>query len=806
MDKSKPNNFGEINLKYLIRKIYDRKIYFLASLVVCLSIAFFYIKVAPPSYEVGTSLLIDPSGKNRQLGESKYVDGRLGLIDSEKNLFNELAILKSYSLIEQAVKNLDFDISYFSGSNLSTREHYGYFPFEVELAKSYPQLYGAKFQIELIGPDKFKLSIEADEFTVSNPENNTRRELKKELNFSKTYSFDQDIRHDYFSFKIKKPNYEVSLGDFEDKKLFFHINSLEGLANEYYEKLKVSPVDIQASILTLTSTGASADKEITFLKALTNAFINRKLLERDEIAAGKENFIRTQLQSISDSLGKAEKTLENFKRGANAVDLTRSASNALDQLQTLETDRGQISLNIKYYRSLLQYVEDNDAIDKIVTPSVAGINDPMLSDNLLELKRLHSEKTRLEFYKGTKSYDLVLIGEQITNTTKALKENLRNLISAADLQFRDRNQRIAKYESTISQLPVNEKKLLNYQRESTLYGNMYNYLNQELAKTGIARAEDTSDAKVIDKPRQLGDGPVAPQTMVIMMLATIIGFLIPLVMVIFSDHSMDSIQQADQIVEYSGIPLLTQIGTFNNSLSTLANYKTDWDKEETFRDLSATLQYMIPDQENNVIGITSFAQGEGKTFCALNLAANYAKAGKKTLLIDLNFRNPVLARGLLLQDVFDLKHYLMESTVSVEKVTQEHQEIPNLSYIITKSAESNPHVLLSNNRLNTLISALKYEYDYIVIDTPAVGLVADYLLIAKYTDINLFITRKGISKIAQIDELETLVQKGMMKNPFIIFNGTSKKKNPARNYANVGEGVKEKKLIKWPMSFKRSVS
>lgn len=806
MDNSNSGSFGEINIKNLIKKIYDRKFYFLVSLIACLGLAYAYIKTTTPSYEVSTSILIDASGKNRQLGESKYVDGSVGSIDSEKNLYNEIAILKSYSLIQQALKDLDFGVSYFSGSGFKQKEHYGYFPFEVEQSFNSAQLYGGQFQVNFIGGDKFKLSIETKEFSVSNPANNSTREIKDKFEFSKTYSFDETITHDFFSFKIKKPASAVKLEDFENQDFFFQLNSDQGLANEYYEKLKVSQVDIQASILTLTVTGSSSEKEIAFLNAMSNAFINRELLERDEIAAGKENFIRTQLKSITDSLGRAEKTLEQFKRGASAVDLTRSASNALDQLQTLETDKGQISLSIKYYRSLLQYIENNDGIDKIVAPSAAGINDPMLSANLLELKKLHSEKKRLEFYKGAKSYDLVLIGQQIENTTNNLKENIRNLINASDLKLRDRSQRIAQFESTINQLPVNEKKLLNFQRESTLYGNMYNYLNQELAKTGIARAENTSDTKVIDKPRQLGDGPVAPQKMLIMMLASIIGFLIPLVGIIFSDGSLESIQQAEQIEQYSKIPLLSQVGNFNNALSTLANYKTDWDKDETFRELSATLQYLVPDQENNVIGITSALQGEGKTFCALNLAMNYAKAGKKTLLVDLNFRNPVLGRGLNLADISDLKTYLLDPNCSAEKVTQAHQDIPNLFYIVTKSAESNPHLYLSNNRLNTLVTALKYEYDYIIIDTPAIGLVSDYLLIAKHTDINLFIAKKGISKIAQLDELENVIQKGAMKNPFIVFNGSTKKLNPAKKYTTAGENNTEEKSSKWPLKFKRSVS
>lgn len=806
MDKSKKKNFGEVNLKNLFKQIYDRKFYFAASLFLCLALAYAYIKTAPPVFEISTSVLIDASGKNRQLGDSRYVDGGVGAIESEINLYNEMAILKSFSLVEQALKDVDFGVSYFSKYTLASREHYGYFPLEVVIAKGKPQLFGEKFKVELLGGDKFKLSIETKKFSVSNPENNTTHEVGNSLNFSQTYSFDQEIKHDYFNFTIKKPSYKVNTEDFEQHDLSFQINSLSGLANHYQSILKVSQVDIQASILKLDVSGPSADKEIDFLNALLNAFISRKLFEREEIAAGKESFIRDQLESISDSLSRAERKLENFKQGANAVDLTRSASNALDQLQTLETDKGQIALNIKYYQSLLQYINDNDAIDKIVAPSVVGIDDPILNDNLIELKRIHSEKTRLEFYKGAKSYDLVLIAEQITNTTNALKENIRNLISSADLQLRDRSQRIARLETTINQLPVNEKNLLNFERENTLYGNMYNYLNQELAKTEIARADEMSDTKVLDKPRQIGDGPVSPQKLLVMLLALIIGFLIPLLGIIFSDNASEGIQQVSQIEQYANIPVLTQVETFNNSLSTLANYKTDWDKEETFRNLSANLQYRVPDQENNVIGITSTLQGEGKTFCALNLAANYAKAGKKTLLIDLNFRNPVLVRGLNIQDMHDLKTYLTDNACSVEKVTQQHQHIPNLYYIITKTPENNPHQYLSNSRLHTLITALKYEYDYIIIDTPAVGLVSDYLLIAKYTDINLFITRRGVAKISHLDELETLIQKGQIKNPFIVFNGIAKNNNPAKHYANTGKTLAKGRFLKWPKTFRKSVS
>ena len=115
-NKIKGNTFSEVNLKVLINKIIDRKWLFASSLLICLSIAYIYNKIAHPIYEANSSLLLDPSGQSRTLGESKYVEGGVGLIGTEKNLYNEIGILKSYNMIASALEALDFEVSYYAGN------------------------------------------------------------------------------------------------------------------------------------------------------------------------------------------------------------------------------------------------------------------------------------------------------------------------------------------------------------------------------------------------------------------------------------------------------------------------------------------------------------------------------------------------------------------------------------------------------------------------------------------------------------------------------------------------------------------
>jgi len=774
MESPKINNLSsDLNLESLVKKIWEKKLLFAASLILCVGIAYIYGKFTPPLYEVKATLLIDSSGSSRKLGDSKYVEGGVGLIDMEKNLFNEMGILKSYSLMEKTMADLDFQVSYHVGKWYKEREAYGYFPFVVETVDTSAQLYGARFYVELLSDQRFRLSVKSKKFKVSNPATSSMREVERDFEFSEIFFFGKEVRHDYFHFTLKKPDYKVVQEDFEGQSLSFELHSIPGLAKAYSTKLDVQQVDINASILRLRSEGQVPQKEIDFLNKLSEHYIQSKLDERDDIAMSKEAFIREQLSGVTDSLAKAELRLEAFRRTAQAVDLTQTATNALNQVQNLQSSKAQLDLKAKYYNSLLQYLSDSNSIDQIIAPSAAGIDDPLLNENLLELKRLYAERSRLNYFKGAKSYDLEIINQQIRSTTRSLRENLRNLISSSQLAVNNLDNQISGYEGTISQLPNSEKQLLNYQRKSNLYENLFNYLSQELAKTGIARAEDIPDTRILDAPRMVGNGPVAPQKGMLITLGFLIGLILPLGMVIIQYSMDEKIQDITQLESFSKIPVAASIAhDFSGAKPTLTNEgNLEWQVQESFRDLCAKIQFLIPDPTQNIIGLTSTVPDEGKTFCSLNLGINFAKGGKKTLLIDSDFRVPSQLKedGALKKK--GLSDFLKDGAVSMDDIIHVNEYLPNLHYIPTKIEDfTNPQELLTNPRLESLIMDLKGVYDYIIIDSPAVGLVSDFLLVSRFIDIHLFVIRRKVSKLSFLNGLEKLRKKGKMKNTYLIFN------------------------------------
>lgn len=761
----------EVDLKSLLGKLSRYKFLFLVSTIICLALAFFYIKMATPAYEVGASLLIDPSGKSRLLGESRYVDGGVGIVEPEKNIFNEIGIIKSFGLIRQTVEELKFDVSYYVKTDYKEQEHYGSFPFEVVIDTTNYQIFDVPFFVELLSEEEYRLYTEAKNFEVTNIAAGSSFKVKDEFAVSKVYKFGEAVENDYFHFTLNRSEDKVVFKQFGEEELFFMVHDLDNVTNAYLENLEVNQLDIQSSILDIRIVGPVVEKEIDFLDRLSLNYIQAQLHERDQIALKKEAFIQEQLASISDSLAKAEQNLEAFRRNSQSVDLSQTASIALNQVQTLQSRQSQIKTNLKYFESQLKNLGDSSSAEMIIAPSVVGINDPILNENLLELKRLYSERNRLKFIKGSQSLDLELVDQQIENSTSQVRENLRSLIQSYNLSLQEVEYQIANQEGVISRLPGNEKKLLNFQRTGDLYENLYNYLSQELAKTGIAKSEDTPDTKIIDEARMLGTGPIAPQKKLILAIGFVMGLILPLGWIVLYDSIDETLQNVEELEAATDIPVVASIATNPSGLLFPVSKSDEWKVEESFRDLTATLQFLIPDPNKNVIGISSTLPGEGKTFCSINMGIHFAKAGKKVLLIDIDFRKPSNLEVIANDEKAKFSSFLLDQSIASTDIVHIHPEEANFHFIPSQMEDKNPHVFLSSRRFATLLTEMRSKYDYIIVDSPAIGLASDYLLISRFIDINLFVLRRKVSKLSFLKNLSKLKRRGKLKNVNLIFNG-----------------------------------
>ena len=208
------------------------------------------------------------------------------------------------------------------------------------------------------------------------------------------------------------------------------------------------------------------------------------------------------------------------------------------------------------------------------------------------------------------------------------------------LSINDVNNRIEKIDDEINKLPITERQLINIQRKYNLSDKMYNYLLEKRAEAGIARASNIADNRILDQARIENVSLVRPKKKINYIIAIVIGLLVPFLFITISDYFNNKIIEKTDISKNTDAPILGTIGhsDYDSDISVFENPKSSL--AESFRSIRTNLQYFSNINSSKIISISSIMSGEGKTFCAINLASVIAMSHKKTLLIGFDLRKP----------------------------------------------------------------------------------------------------------------------------------------------------------------------
>jgi capsular exopolysaccharide synthesis family protein len=348
------------------------------------------------------------------------------------------------------------------------------------------------------------------------------------------------------------------------------------------------------------------------------------------------------------------------------------------------------------------------------------------------------------------------------------------------------NSKINETESTIKQLPEDQQELIKIKRKYDLSDNIYSTFLQKRSEADIVKAANLPDIHFIDPAKDIGGGLIGPKTSVNYVLALFLGLLIPLIFIFGIFFINNSVQNTDDISKLTQIPLIGVIGLSNEKSSLAVFNKPRSALSESFRAVRSSLQFLYKQQKldgTKTLMITSSVSGEGKTFCSLNIATVFALSEKKTVIIGLDLRKPKLFDEFNLTNEIGVVNYLIKQKTADEIIN--HTHIPFLDVIVSGPIPPNPSELIMSEGMKELIDELKDKYDYIILDTPPVGLVSDALELAQYCDVTLYVVRQNFTKKEMITLLNNRVKRGELNNTSIILNGFQ---NKAKYGAGYGYG------------------
>lgn len=741
-----------VNLKRYISLFISNWYWFAIALLISLSIAYGINRWSEKAYTISATLLIKG---DQNVNLSNIFPGS-DAYRSQQNLKNEIGILKSFDLNRRVMRQLpDFYTIYTKVGKRGIAETrlYKDCPFVVVFDSLEKQTFGRRIDIRIIPDNKYILRI------------NGNRDFVKEL------SFGERFREMGFDFIIKPRSEAFSYDPDNSNKYYFSFTSPEALANFYRGKLSVSPVDEDASLVQLTTSGFVPEQEADYLNMLMKVYLDFGLEYKNLTAAQTLNFIEEQLGTISDSLKRAERALENFRLVNRLIDLSREGMMIQSKLEGIDAEKTKLQMQKSYYEYLKSYIDSKREDGDIVAPSVMGVTDQMLMGLVSQLTQFQQQKKQLAMNLYDSAEPLKLIETNITSVRQAISENVADGLANIENSIRETDRRLQGVEKEISRLPSTEREMINIQRKFDLNNTVYTYLLEKRAEAGIAKASNVPDNRIIDQAGSYSTYRIRPKEKQNLMIAIMLGLLIPLLGIVLIDFLNNKIIDKKDVEKGTKAPIVgyvshnrldTEIPVIENPGSTIA---------ESFRSVRTNLKYFVKDTKCPVISVSSTITAEGKTFISINLASIIAMSGKKVLLVGLDLRKPRIHKILGIRNKEGLSDFLIGE--KEYKDVKNKTDLENLWYTPSGPVPPNPAELIESSRMNEFINAAKKEFDFIIIDTPPVAIVTDALLVSPLTDFYIFVVRQRYTSRNTLDLIEELHRNENIKSIGIVINDIS---------------------------------
>lgn len=752
----------KINLKHILRKLINHWWYFVFALAIIIPLAYLYTLAAQEVFLVRASLLIKNEEKSAANNEN-FLRG-MDLLNTETELEDEMGLLGSYSMVETAIQQLNFGISYYEEKRLKDVELYEELPFRIRLDSLKNQIVNVPVYIERISHENYIVRAEGEVVATHNPLLNEKGKPVAKVQIQKIGEVGKPFVHEFLTFSIDFNSDSLT----ESRRFYFVINDGKSLVESYQSRLTIEPLSRESNILQLSIKGNTAAKEVVFLNTLLSTYLKHQLDKKNLLGLRTIAFIDQQIDGVHDSLKQVEGSLERFRIRNNILDINTTAQNLTANLDRLETQRAEVEVKLEYYTYVSSSLNSEAGFKDIVAPSTFGLNDPLLTSLLIELSRLSQERTGLNYSTKERNPITEVLDLKIRNTKRALSENVDNIIDASTMSLNDIQSRMAVIRTKLNRLPKNERELVNLERRFKFSDNVYNYLLQKRAEAGIAIASNRTETTIVDAAKQIGSGPIAPDKKIIYAVALFASLIIPIGVIIIKDFFNDNIISHEDIERSTRIPFIGTIsrGSKREQVGIVTHSKTAMG--ESFRSLRVNLQYLTFGKDIQVIGFTSSGESEGKTFCAVNLAASMAQSGRRTILVDTDLRKPTVANYFKIKNEKGLSTYLVGNACMNEIINK--TEIKDFDVITSGPLPPNPLDLISHDRMAELVSVLKKSYHTIIMDSPPIGYVSEYVILMRFTDVNIYVVRSDYTSRFHLVKINKLYEEKKISNISILLN------------------------------------
>lgn len=732
----------------LLLKIFKRNLFlFIAIITICVVVSFVYLRYTIPIYQ---SQLVLQVGSENTANKVLQVDN----FSQKEDIAKDVELLKSKLLFKRALSKLQLKVSYYNQGNFLNNELYVGSPLKVNYSIKDSSIVGIPFFIEITKNNKFNLF-----------ENET---LLGE------FEVDTPIKLKYVDLKIQIDEYE-SLKDVKNNKMLFIINNIDDLTSRYISQLNIFPLNPSAKTINISFQDNNSTKAKDIVTSLANEYILYDLEERSKSSKKVIEFLDDQLDKYYNRVKLSENKIQDFQSNNKIGNPQEFSSIYLERINRFENQL----IDIDFQRSVLTEISKSvsgklNTIDVYnLMPTLTGTEyEASISALISNLQGLLVQKQNLLGEVTASSEASKSLDRKIEIQKEVLFATISSLVVKLDARRKEVSRRVEEIQSKYLNVPANELEYARLQRVLSIDEKFFTLLMEKRTEYSISEAGFVPQHTILDKA-VVSSIPISPNKKIILATGILLGIVISLLLLILKYVFKNTISSIDEINRYahSSASFLGNIPIYSNEIP-VSQLVIDKEPKsviaEAFRSVRSNLQFISNDENKKIIAITSTISGEGKTFCAINLAGIIALSGKKVVIIDLDMRRPKIHIG------FGVKNTCGMSTLLINRNTIEecihHSELENLDFITSGPIPPNPAELIISGELEKVIEKLKKSYDYIMIDNPPIGLVSDAMETLKKADYPIYVFKNEYSRKNFINNIDKLILENGIKKLSIILN------------------------------------
>lgn len=349
----------------------------------------------------------------------------------------------------------------------------------------------------------------------------------------------------------------------------------------------------------------------------------------------------------------------------------------------------------------------------------------------------------------------------------------------------------------IQKLPKTQREVLRMTRDVEVNQQIYIQLLNKVQELSIMKASAVGNVRILDTA-QVFMHPVKPKKSLIVVLATLLGGILSVAMVLVKAAFHQGVESAEEIESiglsvYASVPKSDlQLSFTKSSKKVLRGSKSIESKGllakenpadlsiEALRGLRTSLHFAMMEAKNNIVMISGPAPGVGKSFISTNFAAVAATTGQRVLLIDADMRKGYLQKSFNLQWDNGLSDLLADK-ISIQNAIKP-SGIEGLEVITRGMVPPNPSELLMHQRFSELLEWASEQYDLVLVDTPPVLAVTDPSIVGAQAGTTLMVARFGQNSLKEIEIARDRFNKSGIEVKGVILNAIEKKASNGYGY------------------------